>query len=242
MICFRLVSSIALLAAAAYAQCANDEMAMKLRMQTFKRDQNTFIEVVKMSKRLNRPVGKLMTWTETDSKKKVYTLPEGEDEYLCLQKDRCFKFVFSDAPSEAEMEFNEHGYVSAFIEDDVVFQAYSYIGYELDLIYCTPGPNNKYPYNIVCQDSAIYDYRGLSCREYIKMNGGVGKAKAKERCKTIYRGIGTYNWCPKSCGKAGIGSCDFLNGRKPRMKKRKGRKKKIGTVKSKTLRRTTPAM
>ena len=146
----------------------------------------------------------------------LYTLPS-EDNYFCLEQNRCYYFEISDSSGDGMKWFEENGLdtgTSGYFEGRLggklhnAFRGNGDFGYTDNKIFCTGS---------VCKNKGKFEItrKKKNCRKYVKG----GRNVLEKRCARKWKGAPVYDWCPESCGKkAGIGACAWWKDKKKEMK------------------------
>jgi hypothetical protein len=151
------------------------------------------------------------SWTLTDSAseevtRKSYVVNNYKNKHkLCVKSDECYLFTVQDEYGDGMCAEGGCGSYSIDLNDEEIYsETTPYFGFSETVEICT-GKDVSPPTN--CQDSESFEFNNNPKKTCEKWVGNGLKKEIKKKCKRDWLGYKIYKWCPKTCGKVGLGSC-----------------------------------
>jgi hypothetical protein len=176
------------------------------------------VTVDKLSKRLDKPTGLIYSGsyefeTYSGEGSRLAILPDSG--FMCLKPDRCYRFDLKDDQPGMQNEFIAYVDSNTFETQMVGFTSVD----GSEVIYCTSGPKSLFSSEnagMACQDEEFLSDSEVTCGQYVKP--ALSKFRRSRCMKQPDEDseMRVYDWCPKTCGRYGIGPCSVLEGRKRR--------------------------
>ena len=175
----------------------NDEVQFQLKLRTDEYGSETYWYLTEKGNNQDPAF-----FGDNYESQKVLFLP-GEDEYYCLKDDVCYLFEIYDTFGDGMAEGSKNGFFEGYLDGEKVFRGSGDFGYSSEKEFCVgnaePTPD--------CEDSQAFFYKNKPQRTCVKWAGKGNLQKIKKKCNRKWENMKIYDWCPKTCGEAGVGEC-----------------------------------